>query len=380
MDLPGKMRYLCTVMPILLCICIGVSAQPRSVGSEISPFRIGALYQHTSTLQEVEAIHNVSGGVDITGPLFQRSNLPGFYLDYSCNFTILERSARNVVFNLSAGPGVDLGYADDIDHGPGFFMGPMANVAAALAFRKLPVEFSLMLKPTFALHMYNDDGEIKLGMYKHAIMNSCIPQFSIAYRFGHEEYCESHQYEGKPAKERRRSQPLITYGLEWGYIAQTHIYSHFNYVAEGGYRVDSRDPKPSFNSNAQILAHFGFNIGDNFNLAAYGGYQGINRRQRIFPVTLRATVLFGEPEDNGRWLTYAGGGIGLKGSPKMFGNAYVANGGFGYRLNLTRETKLDFLCSLQATYWHPNTFSESIEVRRSNEYLLGLNIGVGISF
>ena len=377
-------RFLRVFCLILACVFAGsraLYAQPRSTGVEISPFRNGLNYQHTADRRGVAAVHYIAAGVDITGPLMQRSAYPGYYLDYACDFNIVSAGWRDVVFNFLAGPGIDLGYAEDISTTKGLFVGPMADVRAEVVFRKVPVSFALMLKPTFAIHVYSDQpGERRMSIYKHGLMNSCIPQFSVSYFFDHKSATAASAPEKGEPRRYSRANPLYSFGVEYGYIAQHHIYSHFNYVADGGYRVNHEDVDITYTTNAQVLAHFGVNLGRHTNLAVYGGYQGITRKQRIFPMTLRFTGLFGQPDDKGRWLAYAGGGVGFKGSKQMFGNAVVGHIGGGYRLTLTRETKLDFLAAIQSTYWHPNTFSESIDVRRSNELLLGLNLGIGLTF
>jgi len=375
----------------LLCVSAVLRAQPHSTGMEISPFRVGLTYAHDSrpiitsdpnsnVSKTLTATHIMSFGVDYTGPLMQRDKYPGYYADYSLDFTVFEQARRDMVINILVGPGVNLGYASDITSVNGFFFGAMADTRVQFTFREMPVSLGLILKPSIGLHVYKGMNGTNMGIYKHGLMNSCLPQASISYRFGHQEFIERAEYDGEPRREYEYNYPLITFGLEWGYIAQHHAYSHFNYIADGGYRMDFSDKKLTYKTNAQIMAHFGFNVSKHLNLALYGGYQGLTRQQRIFPLALRTTVLFGQPEDRGRWLTYAGAGIGFKGSEKMFKNALIGHGGFGYRLSLTRETKLDFLCAFQGTYWHPDTFSESIKVLRSDEILLGLNFGIGISF
>lgn len=373
-----------TLIPILAVLLltakVGV-AQPRSIGAEISPSRIGFLYQHIAKSGDHSAVNTISTGVDITGSILQRNPFPGFYFDYSCDFNLVQESGRDVVFSLLVGPGVEVGFGDDFKNPAGFFIGPMADVRAGITFRSTPLSLFIVTRPTLSLHVYKAEGNIRMGMYKHGLMSSVIPQLGITYRFDHDLLMDQEPWEGETKhREHPYPYPLITYGLEFGYIANFHVYSHFNYIPEGGYRVDHEDNDFGYSTNANVMAHFGFNVSENLNLSAYAGYQGINRKQRIFPVTLRATVLFGKHDDPGRWLSYIGGGIGLKGSEKMFGNAYVANCGVGYRLNLTREVKLDFLSGLVSTYWHPDTFSESIDVRRSNEILLGGCFSVSLTF
>lgn len=376
-----RIKRLIPFLAVLTCSAGVAYAQPRSIGAELSPSRIGVLYQQHSRSGENAPVNTLSLGVDITGPLTQRNPFPGFYFDYSCDFNIIQKSGKDVVFNFLAGPGIDVGFGDDLDHPAGVFFGPVADLRTGITFRSMPLSFYFVMKPSLSLHVYKTPDGVNMGMYKHGLISSFIPQFGMTYRFDHDRLMTEEPWEGEEKRAPKREYPLMTFGIEYGYIAQFHVYSHFNYVpTNGGYREDFRDYSFSYNTNGQVLAHFGFNAFENLNVSLYGGYQGISRKQRIFPIMMRATVLFGKHDDPGRWFSFIGGGIGLKGSKKMFGNAILADTGFGYRLNLTREIKLDLQLGLTGTYWHPNTFSESIDVRRSNEVLLGTKLGVGLCF
>lgn len=376
---PMRTKRLIPILAVFTFSAGIANAQPRSIGAETSPTRVGLLFQPKVKSGENAPVNNISFGIDITGPMRQRNPYPGFYFDYSCDFNLVHKSGKDVVFDLLAGPGVDLGFGEDIEHPAGVFIGPMADVRAGITFRSTQLSFFIVARPSLSLHLYKTPDGYNMGMYKHGLMSSFIPQFGISYRFDHEKMMDENKWEGEEKKTPKRDYPLITYGIEYSYIAQFHVVSHFNYIAASG-REDLWNQDFSYNTNGQVLAHFGFNAFENLNVALYAGYMGITRKQRIFPVMARATVLFGKHDDPGRWFSFIGGGIGIKGSRKMFGNAIVADTGFGYRVNLTRETKLDLTIGMTSTYWHPNTFSESIDVRRSNEVIAGLKLGVGLSF
>lgn len=59
--------------------------------------------------------------------------------------------------------------------------------------------------------------------------------------------------------------------------------------------------------------------------------------------------------------------------------------GGGYRLSLSRVSKLDFLIALRYIYTHPDVtyYGETIDfsnVSRSNGHVLGASLGIGFTF
>jgi len=356
----------------LIGACCALCAQPATVGAELSPFRLGALYRH----EKANFAHSVSLGADITGPLLQRSPLIGFYADYSCTIPIVTKPLKETVFTFYAGPGIDFGVADDIKHPIGVFLGPMAELRTDFESRRQPIVFSFILKPTLAFHTYRnmENVGVNMGIYTHGLMNSLLPQFGISYRFDGRSVT--------PEEERAapvRKQKLFTFGIEAEYIANFHVYSHFNYVTEEGFRVNTEDTKFRYNTNAQILAGVGLNLSKHFNLSLYSGYQGITMKQALIPLLLRPRIIFGQPGDNGRWMVFADCGPGFKASSKVNRVALISHLGSGYRFAVTEKTSLDILYSIHSTFWHPWPFDETIvDVRRNNEVLLGVNLGIAV--
>ena len=59
--------------------------------------------------------------------------------------------------------------------------------------------------------------------------------------------------------------------------------------------------------------------------------------------------------------------------------------GGGYRISLSKDTKLDFLFSARLTYTHPYIFYDDTQIshnkiNRNNAWLSALSIGISLSF
>lgn len=176
----------------------------------------------------------------------------------------------------------------------------------------------------------------------------------------------------------------FTFGLEWNYIATLHYGFHFNYFAPEGFRVDDADHFFGYWNNADMNVHIGWNINPTWNLSMYLGYAGVGNIHNVIPISLRATRYFGKDPLSDRWFAFAeaGSGICIK-SPVQ--EILIGKTGFGYRLSLSPDTKLDFILSARTTYTHPHIYYDGIQIsstriNRNNAYLSALSIGMAITF
>lgn len=190
------------------------------------------------------------------------------------------------------------------------------------------------------------------------------------------------------ADEPVRDFPRFTFGLEGNCILSAISYSHINYIAADGYRVDRRgsDCRPAV--NGELLLNAGYNIGRHMNMALCFGISGISRGETVMPLSLRLTVLFGRDPLKARWFSFIDGGTGI-GTGTVARFSPVAKIGAGYRISLTKSAKLDFMLSLRSIYTHPQIteFSEgdmvqvpSDRIRRSQAFYNAVMLGVGLNF
>lgn len=178
--------------------------------------------------------------------------------------------------------------------------------------------------------------------------------------------------------------PQMTFGVEWGYIGTFHTGYHYNYFAPEGFRVDDEGNRFGYWHNADMYAHIGCNFNLLWNLSLYIGYAGIGNLHNALPVSLRATRYFGKNRMDDGWLAFVdlGSGICLK---RPIQEIITGKIGGGYRISLSRDTKLDFIFSVRTTYTHPYIYYEDTmipndRINRNNAYLNAISIGMALTF
>ena len=141
--------------------------------------------------------------------------------------------------------------------------------------------------------------------------------------------------------------------LEWGAgmtIADIHLY---NYLLDGGYRMNGNEVYFGGKVNAYWQGSIGCELSPTWNLALNAGYEGVDRQFRVYPVTLRATHFLASSTVDG-WFLYGEGGVGLWSISDI--SAVLGRLGAGYRLALTSHTSLDFLLSYRLSIRNPDLF------------------------
>lgn len=176
----------------------------------------------------------------------------------------------------------------------------------------------------------------------------------------------------------------FTFGTEWGFVSSFHCGIHHNFFSAEGYRVDINRQNVGFESNGDLYLHFGYNLNNLWNIALYAGFAGIYDIGNSIPVSLRLTRLFGEDGRGDRWLCFldAGSGVCLKKNPQMIA---VGKIGGGYRMSLSRSTKMDVLIAYRMSLTHPEIIFDGYTVpyemtNRNNAYVSALSLGISLTF
>ena len=176
----------------------------------------------------------------------------------------------------------------------------------------------------------------------------------------------------------------FSFGCEWGYIASFHYGEHHNFFSEEGYRVDYRNERFRYHTNAEVMLHIGYDLNQSWNISLNAGYAGIFDMHHAIPISLRATRMFRRNSYGDRWFTFLdlGSGIDLKKETQALLCGKV---GGGYRIALSRESGLDFLFSYRMTLAHPEVSYDGYPVRlekinRNNAYISALSVGIRLTF
>ncbi|MBE6250071.1 MAG: hypothetical protein E7111_00270 [Bacteroidales bacterium] len=178
--------------------------------------------------------------------------------------------------------------------------------------------------------------------------------------------------------------PRFTYGGECSYIGSFLSGKHQYFYAPEGFREEIRENYIEYHTNTEAGVHIGYNFNPNWNLSLHIGYTRLGKWHPAIPVTLRATRYFGTDPNKDRWFGFVdfGSGVSIKDRPQEIITGKI---GGGYRLSLSRCTKLDFIISFRLTYTHPDVvFYDEIISRdqtiTNNAYISGLSFGIGITF
>jgi len=178
--------------------------------------------------------------------------------------------------------------------------------------------------------------------------------------------------------------PKFTFGAEWGCQATFFEGYDFNYFVPEGYRVDEEGINLRFNNNADMYFHVGYNINERMNISLYMGYAGLGDIHNAIPVSIRFTRYFGKDHMKDRWFAFGdiGSGISIKIPVQEIAAGKI---GAGYRISLSRDTKLDFHASVRASYTHPEiiydgTLIPNDRINRNNAYLCAISLGMAVVF
>ena len=185
-------------------------------------------------------------------------------------------------------------------------------------------------------------------------------------------------------QDRDASLPKVTFGAEWGYMPSFISGHHYNFFDPDGFRVDSKDISAGFYNNGEVTLHVGYNFNHKWNLSLHAGYSGAGDYEPTVPITLRLTRYWGENHLADRWFTLfdAGTGICLKEDPRETISCKL---GGGYRISLSRVSKLDFIAAFRLLYTHPEIkyYGELIDrkwINRNDGYVGSLFVGISLTF
>lgn len=178
--------------------------------------------------------------------------------------------------------------------------------------------------------------------------------------------------------------PKVTFGAEWGYMPALFSGYHYNFFDPDGFRVDDKDSSLGYFTNGEVTLHAGYNFNEYWNLAFHTGYSGAGDFAPVVPMALRITRYWGGNHMSDRWLTFleCGSGISIKSSPQEI---FTGKIGGGYRMSLSRFTKLDFIAAFRLLYTHPDITYYEFEIarewtNRNDGYVGALFFGLSLTF
>lgn len=180
------------------------------------------------------------------------------------------------------------------------------------------------------------------------------------------------------------SSPRFTFGCQWDYCGTFLVGINQYFYAPEGFREAIISNDLTYVNNGESAIHAGYNFNDNWNLSLYIGYTAAGKYHRAVPVSLRATRYFGDDPLKDRWFGFMdlGSGVSIRTDPREI---YTGKIGGGYRMSLSKYTKLDFIMSLRTIYTYPDLiyYNEIIpdkDISRNYGYVCSLCFGIGVTF
>ena len=178
----------------------------------------------------------------------------------------------------------------------------------------------------------------------------------------------------------------LTGGLEWGYSLSSTVYSHYNFLASSGIRVDIKDNSINADSNGYIDAYLGGKFLRKYAVTLRGGWYGVQSDRRTAIVSARAYYYFKDYLSDSV-IMFLEGGTGLA-STLEDERMYIAKLGGAYQFHLSGWMNLFLSLSLQAVEDHPASFYDSIgkasvtspDLLRSDAWYAAVNFTVGLDF
>ena len=174
----------------------------------------------------------------------------------------------------------------------------------------------------------------------------------------------------------------FTYGVEWGFLTTFNVAYHRNFDSVSGFRENTRSMEWMFRGNGEALAHFGLDLGKRFNLSLYSGYSGL-MDARIIPLSLRGTCFVSRNTELPGWLVFLESGCNFGTENDEIG--ICGKIGTGYRLPLSKRTRLDFLLAFRISYADVR-FSDEYgpvppeRIRRNDNFASSIAIGISLAF
>ncbi|MBO5815549.1 MAG: hypothetical protein J6R30_05490 [Bacteroidales bacterium] len=155
-------------------------AQERSFGGTFSYAGTGLDYMHFS-----DSRHFAQYQLRLeTGSLFwsDQGNL-GISASAFWNTVFSQIESRNGnLVRFYAGPGISIGYSEDIRNLPGIFFGLKGSIGAECSFSK-GVSISLSISPMFGGHFSRKDSMVNMRLYRYGLCYGLMPEAGIRYIF-----------------------------------------------------------------------------------------------------------------------------------------------------------------------------------------------------
>lgn len=177
----------------------------------------------------------------------------------------------------------------------------------------------------------------------------------------------------------------LTFSVEGSTSMSPIAFAHSTYVTTVGYLVDEYKVNYNHHFNGTLLAGAGYDIIPRLNISLYGGYAGIGKGERVYPLLLRGTCYVSKDKNAAGSGVTLEGGIGFARKER---NDIIIRTGYCHRFALASYMSMDLGIGVQGTMTHPDEVYDRYSkylvpkalLGKSKAVNLGLYLSVGFSF
>lgn len=178
----------------------------------------------------------------------------------------------------------------------------------------------------------------------------------------------------------------LRYGFEWGYSAQFYTAGTYTFLSPNRLLIHDNYYGFIYHSGGLFTVRTGVDFCKKWNASLNASVVGISPRNTAIPFSGRLTLYPNGFATDGMQL-FADVGVALKPETGAKDGTFIAKCGGGYRYHLSKETSLDFLCSLQGVIEGPHVLYDSYygripenDILRNLAGFLALNFSIALNF
>ena len=179
-------RRLIAVIVMAMALLGKAHAQERSFGTSWSFTGVGLTYEQP--LKGRSFLH-VGAQMEMSEMFLGRTPIPGGSVNFTCNDVLHTIDSRNGnTISFFAGAGAALGYSKDcrLKKGQttyhGLFFGLKGRAGLRIRYDR-DINITVAVAPVLGMHLSMKDETVMMRYYRYGLLQTLMPEITIAYRF-----------------------------------------------------------------------------------------------------------------------------------------------------------------------------------------------------
>lgn len=177
MPFERKILTLAAISLILMGECM---ARSKTVGAAFSFSGISLSYEHYT---DSDSFMDISLKAECGDLFFGKAAYPGISTSFTWNLIFARITSRNGnEIRFFAGPGMTVGWANDIYKPEGVIFGLKGRAGAECSFSR-NITISASLSPVIGTHMIVAKDFVDMRHYRMGLLSAVLPEIGIRYTF-----------------------------------------------------------------------------------------------------------------------------------------------------------------------------------------------------